>query len=254
MKMELAVGIALATGLTIAMIGCEKKEIKTDVINAPSDFTLVTDSIQVDSTIENREIIAFATKALFDQKSISGATDLKLTRQFLLDQISIEDFNENTLVKIEYEGWGKDKQHSIGVYLLDSNLIILSKGMIPGAQNRMPELKIEDWNKDKKLELKVTLESPISVPDVVSTVETIYSFKEEDGLKLIFELEKEYRNCSAVMDTKWNYTSRSYSFTSAKKIKVKEANYLIDCEQFDRMGSVVKLKRISTEEYNIELP
>lgn len=253
--MEIAIGAILATGLTIAMIGCEKKDVGTNevIANSPNELAIAADSIQRDSTIENREIIAFAGKILFDEKFLAGTTDFKPTKQFLLDQISIESFNENTFVRIDYEGWGADKQNFIGVYLLDSNRTILSKGMISGAQNSIPELKIEDWNKDEIQELKVTLESAISVPDVVSTVETIYSFKKEDGLKLIFEIEKEYRNCSSVMEVKENFTSRSYSFTSKNNIKVKESNYLIDCEQFDRMGSIAKLRKVSSKEYNVQL-
>ncbi|MFT6982064.1 MAG: hypothetical protein ACJAUD_000831 [Crocinitomicaceae bacterium] len=256
MKMEIAVGVILATGLTTAMIGCEKKEVGTNEVieDSPNGLTLAADSIRRDSTIENREIIAFAGNILFDEKYLAGATDFKPTKQFLLDQISIKRFNENTLVQIDYEDWGNAKHHSAGVYLLDSNLRILSQGIVPGSRYGLPEITIEDWNKDKTQELKVNLDLPVASVNVHSKVERIYSFIESDGLKLIFELEKEYRNCSAVMEGKSNYTSRSYSFTSKNNIEVKQADYLIDCEQFDRIGSIAKLKKVSSKEYNVQLP
>lgn len=253
MKVELEVGIALMACLAIGIGSCEKVSDTVNDENAISDYTLVADSIRNDSTVENRELMAVVCESLFDQEYLGDKSSVKITKKLMMDKISVVPFNGNSLVQINYEFLGSNKQCSVGLFLLDSNLTTLSTGIVVGSLSGNPEISVFDWNKDKIQDLKVNFDMPVGSPDVVESVESIHSFNAASGFKEVFSLVLEHRNCSSVRTERWNYTARSYSVISSSKISVTEANYQIDCEEFDRMGKISKLRKISSNTYEVEL-
>lgn len=252
--MKVEIGVIMISCLAIGIGSCEKNDPSDSKNEAViSDYALVADSLRNDSTIENNEILALACEELFDRKRIGEKSTASITKEFMTDQISLHPFNGNTLVQIHYEYWGEFQQHMIGMFLVDSSLAVLSKGLIKGAWYRSPEISLEDWNNDDKIDLVVKQELPIRPPDIVEQNEKVYAFDKKSGLKSLFEIVTEYRNCSSSMEMNYNYTARSYKFISKDKLEVKESNYFIDCEEFERMGKISKLRKVSTKSYPIEL-
>ena len=244
MKYKLGV-IALAIG----MMACTKKEKEAEPeVDKRAEFVEMAKSIRADTTLENNQLLAYVCENLF--KTEYWGHKQNHTVEEFLEHVNLQQVNDDILVEINHHNM-KENWNYKEVFILDSSFTTLQSTTLRGTRYQQGIIEIEDFDGDGIEDLKYLLTVHATSIGVVDEMEMIYQYSDEKVLSKTFEIMNERRNCSSVMHDKWNYVARSYSFTSDHVITVSEGYYLIDCEEYERLGKISKLRTIKRDSYTL---
>jgi hypothetical protein len=237
--------------LAIGFAACGKKENSVGVeVDERAAYIDLAEKIRKDTTIEHSNILAFACEQLFDIEHDFHIENIQVSD--VLEMMQLSTINGQLLLEIDYPNFRGKEEFEKDIFVLDSTNNILHKTTIPGTRYANVEIESADWDGDGIEDLICTIDHPTSSVDVNNEMIMVYQYAADKEITKTFELSKEYRNCSAVMRDKWNYISRSYSFTSTHEITVVENYFMIDCEQYERTESISKLRKIKSENYTMK--
>ncbi len=210
----------------------------------------IIDSLNKNYNGSYKKQYLYSIEKLFNYNNIGF--DLKyLDLKFFSEIIKIYKFNDYFLTSINYDSyWSHESRNEIVIYLLDENNNIVINDTIRGCHYHNGEIKIIDWDKDKKEDIVFTIDYPTqSIPHLISQL-TVYSFDIKTNLFYEkFYLELEERNCFEKKDS-CIFIERFFTLSKDRKtIEIKENTYTFDVEDMQWENTIKNKQIINKTKY-----
>lgn len=224
------------------------KENQTDL--SDSKTRTVLDSLKIDKSIVNKKCFIQACERLFDFSSLQFDFE-NLTKDFLKSNVVVQQLNGNYLVSIHYGPWSTNG-NVIQLFLLDQDLNEVNKGEIDGCHYHNGIIEIFDWDNDGMDEIQFKIDWPTQSIAYIVHLEQVYKFSESNGLKKIFEIERETRDCSPTVGVLGLVIKRIYKFLDDKTLQVTATSFNLNCEDFEWHDEIKNKNKLNSVQYNMK--
>jgi len=210
----------------------------------------VLDSLKSDGSIVNKKYFIEACERLFDFNSLQFNLE-NLTKDFLKGNVVVKQFNSNYLVLIYYGQWSTNG-NEIQLFLFDKDLNEVNKGEIDGCHYHNGVIEVIDWDSDGLDEIQFKIDWPTQSVAYIAHLEKIYEFSESKGLKQIFEIERETRDCSPTIGELGLVIKRKYKFLDNETLQVTATSFNLNCEDFEWHDEIKNKSKISSVQYDMK--
>ena len=207
------------------------------------------DSAMLDSTLTDKDLFVFIMDSLyrFDYES-NNLNEKLINYKYLKSKIEIKPFNDNKIILVYYDDY-YNLDHSINYIFISNNKKILENDFIRGCKYHNGKIKVKDWNKDGLDELVFQIDNPTSSEAFIQNLEDVYDYDSINGLRNIFNIVLETKDCNGTRKNKGEYIKSSYRFVSKLKIKVQETISSFNCADFDFHGEIKNITKQKVRSY-----